>query len=107
MTTWYDYVQKTGKLPRWPYEIRYGKVKQVTSDVLVIGGGVAGCRAAISAARSGAVVAVAERGHAKRSGAYLAIINRDPTPLDELADVVLRMPIGQTLSAIAEAMSGS
>jgi len=43
--------------------------------------------------------------HAKQSGGYLAIINRDRTPLDELADVVLRSPIGQTLEAIAEAMS--
>lgn len=42
--------------------------------------------------------------YASRSGSYLAIINRDPTPLDELADVVLHRPIGQTLKAIAEAM---
>ena len=47
MSTWHDYVQKEGALPEWPYPIRYGEVKEVTSDVLVIGGGVAGCRAAI------------------------------------------------------------
>jgi len=41
---------------------------------------------------------------AKQNGAYLVIINRDRTPLDDLADVVLRRPIGQTLQAIAEAM---
>ena len=35
---------------------------------LIVGGGVAGCHAAISAARSGARVVLAETGHAKRSG---------------------------------------
>lgn len=68
MTTWYNYVQNSKSLPEWPYPVRYGEVKEVDADVLVIGGGVAGCRAAISAARSGARVALAERGHAKRSG---------------------------------------
>lgn len=37
---------------------------------------------------------------AKRSGAYLAILNRDPTPLDSAADAIVRRPIGQALSAI-------
>ncbi|HJX13846.1 MAG TPA: FAD-dependent oxidoreductase [Dehalococcoidales bacterium] len=69
MSTWYDYVQSKELLPEWPYPIRYGQVREVNSDVLVIGGGVAGCQAAINAARRGARVAVAERGHAKRSGA--------------------------------------
>jgi len=34
---------------------------------------------------------------AKRNGARLAIINRDPTGLDEIADVVLNRAIGETL----------
>jgi len=68
MSTWHEYVQRKGNLPEWPYPIHYGKVKEVVSDVLVIGAGVAGCRAAIAAARAGAMVAVMERGHAKRSG---------------------------------------
>jgi NAD-dependent deacetylase len=38
---------------------------------------------------------------AKHHGASLVIINRDPTPLDAIADTVLREPIGQTLNAIA------
>ena len=54
MSTWHDYIQGSGNLPRWPYPIRYDEVKEVVCDVLVIGGGVAGCRAAISAARAGA-----------------------------------------------------
>lgn len=36
---------------------------------------------------------------AKRAGAKLVIVNRDPTPLDELADVVLRGEIGAVLPA--------
>jgi len=38
--------------------------------------------------------------HAKQMGAYLTIINRDPTPLDDLADLVLHTPIGETLELI-------
>jgi NAD-dependent deacetylase len=37
---------------------------------------------------------------AQRSGARLVIINREPTPLDELAGVVLRAGLGETLAAI-------
>jgi succinate dehydrogenase/fumarate reductase flavoprotein subunit len=69
MTIWHEYVQRGGKLPEWPYPVRYGKVNEIAADVLVIGGGVAGCHAAISAAKKGVKVAVAERGNAKRSGA--------------------------------------
>jgi len=36
---------------------------------------------------------------AKRNGARLAIINRDPTDVDELADVVIHEGIGDTLTA--------
>ncbi|OGO45422.1 MAG: hypothetical protein A2Z05_06715 [Chloroflexi bacterium RBG_16_60_22] len=69
MSTWHEYVQRNGTLPEWPYPINYDKVNEVVTDVLVIGGGVAGCRAAISAAGKGVRVAILERGHAKRSGA--------------------------------------
>jgi len=37
---------------------------------------------------------------AKRNGAQLAIINLQPTGLDEIADVVLNRPIGETLGDI-------
>ena len=69
MTTWHEYVQKNGRVPEWPYSVDYEKVNEVDTDVLVIGGGVAGCRAAIAAKKKGVRVAIAERGHAKRSGA--------------------------------------
>ena len=39
---------------------------------------------------------------AKRSGARLAIINRDPTDLDDIADLVVNLEIGETLSAVTE-----
>ena len=39
------------------------------------------------------------------AGARLVIVNAEPTPYDELADVVLRDPIGEVLPAIAGAVS--
>ena len=36
---------------------------------------------------------------AKQNGARLVILNRDPTPLDQVADLVLHSEIGPTLSA--------
>ena len=44
---------------------------------------------------------------AKDRGARLVIINRDPTPLDHLADTTLRGPIGELLTAIDAATSGA
>jgi NAD-dependent deacetylase len=38
---------------------------------------------------------------AKENGANLAIVNREPTPLDGIADLVLHDEIGPTLTAIA------
>jgi succinate dehydrogenase/fumarate reductase flavoprotein subunit len=69
MSIWYDYVQNKGTVPEWPYPVNYRKVNETVSDVLVVGGGLAGVRAAISAAQVGATVALADVGHAKRSGA--------------------------------------
>ena len=34
---------------------------------------------------------------AKESGAKLVILNRDPTPLDSAADLIIRADIGDTL----------
>lgn len=39
---------------------------------------------------------------ASASNARLVIINREPTPLDALADLVLNRPLGPTLTAIDE-----
>lgn len=38
--------------------------------------------------------------YAKRRGAKLAIVNREPTPLDDMADLVLHREIGPTLGAV-------
>ena len=52
----------------WPYPINYGKENEVSADVLVLGGGIAGCHAAINAARRGARVAIVDKGPVIRSG---------------------------------------
>jgi two-component system NtrC family sensor kinase len=40
----------------WPYPVNYGKENEVETDVLVLGGGIASCHAAINAAKRGAKV---------------------------------------------------
>jgi len=69
MTRWHDFIEKDGKAPAWPYPIHYDKEQEIETDILVIGGGIAGCWAAIAAARNGAKVAIAEKGDVSRSGA--------------------------------------
>jgi NAD-dependent deacetylase len=41
---------------------------------------------------------------AKQSGGRLVIINRDETPLDATADLVLKTPLGKTFEAIEQAL---
>ncbi len=43
---------------------------------------------------------------AKRHRARLVILNREPTPLDDIADLVLREPLGATMSAVMMAIDG-
>ncbi|MFC1838163.1 FAD-dependent oxidoreductase [Thermodesulfobacteriota bacterium] len=69
MTTWHEFYNKNGHGPAWPYPIKYGEDREVDADVLIIGGGIAGCWAAISAARKGVRVALVEKGATIRSGA--------------------------------------
>jgi succinate dehydrogenase/fumarate reductase flavoprotein subunit len=69
MGTWHEYLKAQGTPPEWPYPIKFGEEKEVETDVLVLGGGIAGCWAAISAARQGVKVAILEKGDVKRSGA--------------------------------------
>ena len=52
----------------WPYPVSYGKESEISTDVLIIGGGIAGCHAAINAAKRGAKVVVVEKGATIRSG---------------------------------------
>ena len=54
---------------KWPYPSKAGQVTRMEADVLVLGGGVAGCMAAIHAARKGQRVILVDKGAVKRSGA--------------------------------------
>lgn len=54
---------------KWPYPLEWDKEDTITADVLVLGGGIAGCMAAISAARKGQNVVLVEKGATKMSGA--------------------------------------
>ncbi len=69
MTTFHEYLRSEGRPPLWPYPIRYGEEREIETDVLVLGGGIAGCWAAISAARKGVRVALVEKSATIRSGA--------------------------------------
>jgi succinate dehydrogenase/fumarate reductase flavoprotein subunit len=53
----------------WPYQLEWEKEETIETDVLVLGGGIAGCMAAIAAAQSGQKVILVEKGATKRSGA--------------------------------------
>jgi succinate dehydrogenase/fumarate reductase flavoprotein subunit len=69
MTTFHEFVGNAGSAPVWPYAIHYDQEQQIETDVLIIGGGIAGCWAAISAARNGVRVAMVEKSATIRSGA--------------------------------------
>ena len=53
---------------KWPYENEIGVTQKLQADVLVLGGGLAGCYAAIAAARAGKQVVLLEKGATVRSG---------------------------------------
>jgi succinate dehydrogenase/fumarate reductase flavoprotein subunit len=64
-----DYYEaaETG-IKEWPYPVDYGKENEIITDVLIVGGGIAGCHAAINAAKRGVRVAIVEKGATIRSG---------------------------------------
>ncbi|MGN0659058.1 MAG: FAD-dependent oxidoreductase [Emergencia sp.] len=53
---------------KWPYDNEIGDLQTDESDVLVLGGGLAGCFAAIAAAEKGKSVILVEKGATVRSG---------------------------------------
>ena len=57
------------KVYKWPYANEIGETEIIESDVLVLGGGLSGCFAAIAAARKGLSVTIVEKGATERSGA--------------------------------------
>ena len=54
---------------KWPFPVEWDKTQTIETDVLVLGGGAAGCFAAIAAAQNGAKVALVEKGATIASGA--------------------------------------
>lgn len=58
-----------GRLLPWPYSVQYGEEQRIETDVLILGGGIAGVWAAIAAARCGAKVTIMEKAATIRSGA--------------------------------------
>ncbi len=54
---------------QWPYANEIGREERLSCDVLVLGGGLAGCYAAIAAARKGKSVILVEKGTTARAGA--------------------------------------
>lgn len=66
---YHEYLKHNGGIGAWPYPVEYEEETRVQTDILVIGGGLAGCFAAIHAAKRGCSVAVVEKGATIRSGA--------------------------------------
>ena len=82
---------------QWPYPLEYGKETEVTADVLIVGSGIAGCFAAISAAKKGAKVIAVDKSSIKISGSggagcdhwHMACANPASTvPPDEMIKIV-------------------
>lgn len=67
MEDYYQYCAKNG-IPAWPYPIEYKEVTRDSADVLVIGGGLSGCFAAMHAAERGCSVILLEKAATVRSG---------------------------------------
>jgi succinate dehydrogenase/fumarate reductase flavoprotein subunit len=56
------------RISNWPYAVHYDKENEQICDVLVLGGGLAGCHAAINATKKGAKVIVVDKAAVIRSG---------------------------------------
>ncbi len=69
MPLFHESIMKEGHATAWPYPILYDEEQEIDTEVLVIGAGMAGCWAAISAARKGLTVALVEKSATIRSGA--------------------------------------
>ncbi|HTY65003.1 MAG TPA: FAD-binding protein [Acidobacteriota bacterium] len=62
-------MKTNGKEIKWPYALAGNRCEEASCDVLIVGGGMAGCFAAITAARSGASVLLVEKAATESSGA--------------------------------------
>lgn len=84
------------RMPEWPYKVAYGKEYEVDADVLIIGGGIAGCHAAINAAKRGVRVAVVDKAPIIRSGSGGPGVDHwhcvNPYSADTAEDTVAHIP---------------
>jgi succinate dehydrogenase/fumarate reductase flavoprotein subunit len=69
MSDWYqNLINNSESALKWPYALNYGSEREISADLIVLGGGPAGCMAAIAAAKEGTRVVMVDKAHAKRSG---------------------------------------
>ena len=61
-------LQNVAPAMEWPYPVNYGREKRYETDILIIGGGLAGAAAAIEAAGRGARIALVDKGPVNYSG---------------------------------------
>lgn len=52
----------------WPFPDEFDEMETIDAEILVLGGGLAGCFVAIAVARKGEKVVLVEKGATKRSG---------------------------------------
>ena len=87
----------------WPYTIRYEQENEISADVLIIGGGIAGCHAAINAAKGGSKVVLADKVSTVSSGSGGAGVDhwhaacKNPcckVPPDEMIKIVEKYDYG-------------
>jgi succinate dehydrogenase/fumarate reductase flavoprotein subunit len=90
-------VRESAALLPWPYVVRYGATRNYDTDVLVIGGGIAGAWAAIAAARAGAKVIILEKAATERSGAGGAGVDHWQWAADNPASGVTPEELAQAL----------
>ena len=87
MSSWFNQLMKEGESAlKWPYEVKYDQETSLAADVIVLGGGPAGCMAAIAAAKAGASVILLDKAHAKRSGGGSGVDHwlTTPTPASDI-----------------------
>ncbi len=90
------------KTMEWPYPVDYDKENQISADVLVLGGGPAGCFAAITAARKGLKVVLVDKAAVKRSGSAGSGIDHYGEVANNPASRVTPEELSETLNAFED-----
>lgn len=87
MTSWSQALMHDSQVAlKWPYKIKYNQQREISADVIVLGGGPAGVMAAISAAKAGVSVVLLDKAHMKRSGGGSGVDHwlTTPTPASKI-----------------------